>query len=128
MCIIGSAIFTVCLSLQYIENLSELKSLEQLNISGNAVEKIQNLEHLSNLQELNLSKNRICRIEGLGSLSKLQILNLNGNLITSIPAWLGEKLKNLKSLAVAGNRISGVSVSTLCFLSPSIFLFWPWAV
>ncbi|XP_077986474.1 centriolin-like isoform X2 [Glandiceps talaboti] len=92
--------------IKYIENLEGLKRLQVLNLSCNIIARIEKLDKLTKLKELNLSFNNIERIEGLESLIHLQVLNLSGNQIEHIPAWFGKKLKELRTLRIAKNKLA----------------------
>ena len=53
---------------QRIENLDNVKEVEDLCLSHNIIEKIENLDHLKKLRILNLSFNLIGKIENISSL------------------------------------------------------------
>ena len=93
---------------KFIENLDRLKKLHTLNLSGNMIEKMEKLEKLARLRELNLSYNCITKIEGIECLLLLQVLNLTGNQIEHLPAFLGKKLKSLRTLKVAKNQLQSL--------------------
>ncbi|XP_070532103.1 centriolin-like isoform X2 [Ptychodera flava] len=91
--------------IKYIENLDGLKRLQVLSLSCNIIEKIEKLDKLTKLKELNLSFNCITRLDGLEPLIHLQVLNLTGNRIEHIPVWFGKKLKELRTLRIAKNKL-----------------------
>ena len=78
---------------------------------------MERLDKLVNLQILDLSDNLLKKIEGIESLHKLTVLNVEDNLIESIPAFLGKKLKCLKRLKLARNRLQPVCIIILYFNS-----------
>lgn len=60
-----------------LSNLKCLRSLKKLNLAMNLIEVLQNtLDDLSNLEELNLSGNKICRIEEILMLKKIPNLKV----------------------------------------------------
>ncbi|KAJ6652858.1 hypothetical protein lerEdw1_010576 [Lerista edwardsae] len=93
---------------KYIENLEKCEKLEILSLSNNLIEKIEKLDKLLKLCDLNLSYNKISKIEGIEHLHNLQKLNLAGNEIEHIPAWMGKKLRSLRTLNLRRNKISSL--------------------
>jgi len=91
-----------------ISGLENLTQLEVLDLSGNRIEKIEGLENLTKLKLLDLSENglgsegHIKKIEGLNSLKKLETLYLHHNEIKTI-----ENIGSLTSLTrlTVGNEI-----------------------
>ena len=98
-----------CFSLQYIENLENLRKLLHLNLNNHMIEKIEKLDHLTQLRELHLANNCIPRIEGLDFLVHLTVLNLNGNMIETLPGPLFKKLRELQTFHIAHNKLGSVS-------------------
>ena len=58
--------------------------LQQLDLSGNNIQKIENLERLTALRSLIINSNSVIRIEGLSALEKLDTLELSNNRISTI--------------------------------------------
>eukprot|EP01038_Epipyxis_sp_PR26KG_P005943 gene5943-8192_t len=102
-----------------IENLDQLISLQQLNLSYNAITKIDGLDRLTQLIELNLAENMIDKIENLDRLVALERLNLSGNRIENIPTSIAN-LSNLKHLRLARNKLS--TLQDLTHLIPLVKL------
>jgi len=71
-------------SLLEIRNLNLAVNLRSLNLHANNLNRIDGsaLAGLRSLTELNLSSNQIDKIEGLESLSSLQVLDLSANKVT----------------------------------------------
>jgi protein phosphatase 1 regulatory subunit 7 len=67
-----------------------LPHLEILSVQTNRIIKIENLLNLKNLQELYLSDNGLTKIEGLEGLTKLRVIDLSNNQI--------ERIENIKGL------------------------------
>ena len=65
--------------IKYIENLSVLSKLKELNLSYNQIGSIENVSSLKELKSLKLSKNKIKTIENLESLENLEVLKLDYN-------------------------------------------------
>ncbi|XP_073414953.1 centriolin isoform X2 [Dendrobates tinctorius] len=93
---------------KFIENLEKCERLEVLNLSHNLIERIEKLERQTRLRELNLAHNRISKIERLEQMQNLQKLNLSINEIDHIPAWMGKKMKALRTLNMKQNVISSL--------------------
>ena len=77
--------------------------LQQLDLSGNNIQKIENLDSLTTLRSLIINSNSVIRIEGLSALEQLDTLELSNNRISTI----GQLWNNLqlKTLILAQNRI-----------------------
>ena len=69
-----------------IDNLSRLRSLTRLFLDNNFIESISGLESLVNLEWLDLSFNKITKIENLSTLTKLKVLALFSNQIAEVTA------------------------------------------
>lgn len=69
-------------NLMEINELSQLKALEELYISGNNIYDIEALRFLKKLRFVDLSYNQISDVTPLLNLENLQYLNLTGNNIT----------------------------------------------
>uniref|UniRef100_H2YWP8 Centriolin n=1 Tax=Ciona savignyi TaxID=51511 RepID=H2YWP8_CIOSA len=95
--------------IRYLENLEGLKNLSVLNLAGNVIQRIEKVNHLTRLRHLNLAHNQLSKIEGIESLVHLQILNVEGNSIEKIPSWLPKKLRALRTLRLAENRITSLN-------------------
>ncbi|XP_066436397.1 centriolin isoform X2 [Eleutherodactylus coqui] len=93
---------------KFIENLEKCERLEVLNLSYNLIEKVEKLGRQTRLRELNLAHNRISKIEALEHMQGLQRLNLSANKIEHIPAWMGKKMKALRTLNLKQNVISSL--------------------
>lgn len=93
---------------KFIENLEKCERLEVLNLGHNLIERIEKLERQTRLRELNLAHNRIRKIEGLEHMQSLQKLNLSANEIEHIPAWMGKKMKALRTLNLKQNVLSSL--------------------
>lgn len=109
-------------------NLSELKSLIQLDAYWIGLKTVDSLSLLVNLQKLNVAYNRITSIEPLRFLNNLKYINLHANLVHSIEPLQGleelnhiilldtkiksiEPLKNLRNLHtidIRGNQIESI--------------------
>lgn len=90
-----------------------------LSIAHHAIEKMEKLEKLTNLQILDLSDNSLKRIEGIESLNQLAVLNVEDNLVESIPAFVGKKLKSLRTFKIARNQLVSV-----CLLSRFVQIYY----
>lgn len=93
--------------------LSNLKSLEKLNLSNNLLGSmhfnlISSLRRLSRLTHLDLSHNQIADLSAFPSrkMSSLVYLNLSDNALDTIPHHLGY-LTRLQELHVAENALKG---------------------
>ena len=94
-----------------IEGFDGLASLQELNLSDNAIKEIQGLEMLTALRVLDLSGNSISRIQGLEQLADLRVLKLARNNISAVEGL--EHLAQLRILNLGSNRIrtfSGISL------------------
>ena len=78
------------------ENITKLKNLKKLNLSGNSIQILpEAIGDMVNLTELNLELNNLKILpDGITELSKLEILNLNFNPIETFP----ENINNLSNL------------------------------
>ncbi len=66
-----------------IQSVSQLTSLEILELGSNRIRVIENLDTLTNLKELWLGRNRIAEISGLENLVNLNKISLQSNRLTS---------------------------------------------
>lgn len=105
--------FLFHLPFQYLEKLDDLTRLQVFHLGFNQIEKMENMDHLTKLRELDLRCNHISKIEGIETLVHLQTLDLSSNLIETIPAWMGKKLKALRSLNLAANLLYSVNIPSL---------------
>uniref|UniRef100_F6VQX9 Centriolin n=1 Tax=Ciona intestinalis TaxID=7719 RepID=F6VQX9_CIOIN len=94
---------------RYIENLEGLKNLNLLNLGGNVIQRMEKLDHLTRLRHLNLSHNKISKLEGIETLVHLQVLNIESNYIERIPTWLPKKLRALRTIRLAENKIESLN-------------------
>ncbi|XP_078489417.1 centriolin [Ciona intestinalis] len=94
---------------RYIENLEGLKNLNLLNLGGNVIQRMEKLDHLTRLRHLNLSHNKISKLEGIETLVHLQVLNIESNYIERIPTWLPKKLRALRTIRLAENKIQSLN-------------------
>ena len=85
----------------------DVKVLDEIDISYEAVSSIAGIECLSNLTSLNLDGNNISDISVLSKLSNLTSLELAYNEISDISVL--SKLRNLTSLNLYSNKISDIS-------------------
>ena len=74
---------------------------------------MERLDKLVNIQILDLSDNLIKKIEGIENLQQLTVLNLEDNQIESLPAFIGKKLKCLRTFKIARNQLHSVSKHSL---------------
>eukprot|EP00741_Cyanophora_paradoxa_P018375 tig00000204_g17742.t1 len=85
--------------IRWIEGVEMCINLQELNLSGNAIEKIENLGTCAKLKRLILTSNKISRIEGLEGCVTLEHLALQDNQIHNIDDVSSlAACKNLKSL------------------------------
>ncbi|KKM43503.1 hypothetical protein LCGC14_1562990, partial [marine sediment metagenome] len=89
-----------------IKNLSELRNLTLLNLSGNKISEIKGLDNLTKLTRLSLQNNSIKKISGLCNLKNLTYLSLSNNRINEIEGLEG--LFNLYELWLNNNSISEI--------------------
>ena len=90
-----------------ISPLKELKSLTELNLSGNQISDISTLKDLKSLIELNLNRNEISDVSPLLDLKSLTELNLNRNEISDVSPLID--IKSLTELNLSENKISDIS-------------------
>lgn len=91
-----------------IDGLDHLQKLKWLDLSFNCISQITNLDKLTYLTDLALYSNNIAKVENLKELQNLDFLNLGNNQIWELGDMLRQmkKLRNLKALCVANNKIS----------------------
>lgn len=88
---------------------NEIRPIDDLNLSGNHIEKIEGLDQLTSLHRLQLEVNEIATIEGLDQLTKLDHLDLSMNKITEIKGLdKNTKLSNLQLDKNLITRITGL--------------------
>jgi internalin A len=90
-----------------IGNISRIKTLESLDLSGNELGSIFPLSKLTGLKELYVSKNGIYDISPLRLLPSLQTVDLSWNGVEDISSLA--KLKTLKTLLLKDNRINAIN-------------------
>jgi len=85
-------------------SLSALKKCKQLRMSSNSIQKIEGLAGMDSLQILSLGRNAIKKIEGLNEIADtLEQLCISYNMIASFAGI--EKLMNLTVLYASNNKI-----------------------
>jgi len=85
-------------------SLSALKKCKQLRMSSNSIQKIEGLAGMDSLQILSLGRNAIKKIEGLNEIADtLEQLWISYNMIASFAGI--EKLMNLTVLYASNNKI-----------------------
>lgn len=91
------------------KGMSNLKSLEVLNVSGNQIEIFPpQFTALEKLQVLHMGGNGLKRLpSAIRALTKLQVLYLGGNRLSEIPADVGS-LSELTSLVLCDNRLQSL--------------------
>jgi len=80
-----------------MENLSNLRNLQRLDLSGNRIKKIK-LDHFGDLKSLALGDNLIESISGLSGVPALEDLDLKKNPLTEIRPTDLAMCKNLYDL------------------------------
>lgn len=93
---------------EIIENITNLKNLEVLNLEKNQLTDISKLGKLTNLKDVNLYNNKITEISQLAQLQYIEKLILNKNGISSLKGIANNnKLvwNNIKELDIAENNI-----------------------
>ncbi|CAL6034118.1 leucine-rich_repeat protein [Hexamita inflata] len=102
--------FTFNLNQQiFIEELTSLVNLQQLNVRGNQISGIESLASLVNLQQLDVSRNEISSIKSLVNLVELQLLDISDNQIKSLNGI--EHMKHLTYLRANNNSIRNMLLS-----------------
>ncbi len=84
----------------------QLKTLTNLDLSGNKISDVNPLAGLTNLTSVDLTMNKISDIKPLAGLTNLTSLSLNGNKISDVKPLAG--LINLTTLDLNENKISDV--------------------
>lgn len=87
-----------------ISPLSEIASLQDLNISGTGVRELSALSDLFNLYSLNIRRTRISDLSPLSGLSSLTEIELSNSAVTSIKPLIG--LQNLRTIGMDSTNIS----------------------
>ena len=98
------------LSSRRLSDLSQLRSLsdlEVLNLGDNEISDLAALSMWTELDELDLSNNRIEILYALSGLTHLRSLDLSNNRITDVSALSG--LIHLRRLDLSNNRITDIS-------------------
>lgn len=93
--------------LSSIENLSSLRSLTYLDLSGNAIRNLSPLSFMSGLVDLDLSHNALDNLNALSSLSGLQSLNVSYNSLSSIAPL--SSCTGLSELNISNNTIAALT-------------------
>ncbi|WP_096201622.1 leucine-rich repeat domain-containing protein [Bacillus sp. FJAT-45350] len=89
-----------------ISVLEELNSLKHLELFNNQIDDISPLKNLTNLETLSLDSNKISNIDNLRGLTKLESLDLASNNIQVIDAL--RNLGRLKELGISNNEINNI--------------------
>jgi len=90
-----------------LKEISVLKELEYLDLSGNTVSFLDALSELPKLERLIIRKNALVSVEALGKLESLRQLDAGENAISDITPL--KSCSNLESLIVDQNKISDIS-------------------
>lgn len=85
--------------IRYLDFLEFFDNLKILDIENNLIESLSYLEHLKHLEVLNAGNNQISSISSLTKLTELKVLNIQKNKISYITSTL-KILKELKALRV----------------------------
>ena len=91
----------------WVEALSRLKNLRELDLSNAGITDIRGLEKLTKLEKLNLSKNYLTDITPLKGLKELQSLDISENNIQNIAAL--NNLTKLKNVDLSHNQIRSLA-------------------
>ncbi len=94
-------------NLTNISALSTLTSLQVLGLDGNNLTRVTDIDDLPNLQELYLRGNALTDVSTLSRLTKLQALELGFNAITTIPSLTS--MTALERLGLEYNAITDVA-------------------
>uniref|UniRef100_A0A6Q2YXT5 PH domain leucine-rich repeat-containing protein phosphatase 2 n=1 Tax=Esox lucius TaxID=8010 RepID=A0A6Q2YXT5_ESOLU len=100
------------------ESVCEILTLTELNLSCNGLKAVPTqIGNLQSLQTLSLDGNYLSSLpEELGSLAQLNSLGLSFNNFPHIPGVL-DRLNGVDRLAMAGNRVETLELSTLARMS-----------
>ena len=95
-----------------LNGASQLKAVEELNVSSNNINDISELADLTTLKSLYLNDNKISDISSLKNLTNLNYLELSSNVITDIYDLgnLVSNTRNLKNLFINDNLLENYSV------------------
>ena len=91
----------------YIPKITELNSLNTLNLRRNNIISIVPLEDLSTLDSLDISFNQITDISSLSNLTNLKSLSFDSNKVDLISGL--NSLSNLNHLSIKNNRIDDLN-------------------
>ena len=91
------------------QNIQQLKSLRELDLSDNKLTCVPDLGELQYLQELDLSGNQLKFVSGLGKLQRLQKLYLSNNQLKSVAEIFEES--PLKELDLSNNQLESLPES-----------------
>ena len=107
--------------LSSIENLSKLRNLTYLDLSGNSIRDLSALSFMSSLLQLDLSHNALDNLNALSSLSGLQKLNVSYNSLSSIVPLAS--CTGLTELNISNNTVAALtgaeSLTALTYLDAS---------
>lgn len=102
--------------INYIPGISDLNSLEFLNLRRNYIHSVTPLENMVTLDTLDISFNQITDISSLSNLINLKSLEIDSNNINNINSL--NSLGNLNYLSLKNNRIDNLSpISNLIHLT-----------
>lgn len=90
-----------------LSGLAEMKQLEILVLSHQAIHSIKDLGHLSKLKSLFVFDNQLNSLQGIEPLVQLQELYCQNNFISSLEPVSG--LTNLHTLYCSGNQIASLN-------------------
>ena len=93
--------------IQNLEALTDLSTLQILDLSFNPILDIVHLQKLVNLKTLFLNETEISDVSPLQDMTRLQFLSLWENKISDISSLQG--LKNLRTLCLRDNKISDIT-------------------
>lgn len=93
--------------LSSIENLSAIRTLTHLDLSGNSIRDLSPLSFMSKILELDLSHNALDNLNALSSLSGLEKLNVSYNSLSSVVPLAS--CTGLKELNISNNTIPALT-------------------
>ena len=97
--------------LESLDGVEHCMHVKILDISNNAISDLENLWDLKCLEELYLANNQIGYIDALSNLIHLKVLDLSGNQIDDISPILN--LENLEFVNLIGNSVSDNQIEKL---------------
>lgn len=91
------------------QEISTLKNIQELDISGTGITDVSFISSLPNLIRLNISECDIKNIDSISNADKLEILYANGLGKSNILNEIGD-LSRLRQLSVSGNNIKNIEL------------------